>query len=1184
MVASVYFLLLTLVSIASTLARNFGEFPDSLHSFKSLAKQSRYLTAYACEGKTLKIECEEGELINLIRANYGRFSITICNDHGNTDWSVNCMSPTSLRVLHARCENRRSCSFNVSQEIFDSDPCPDTSKYLEAHYNCLGADLTTTTNRPNPPWLMTSQPSVWSTAKSITVRPPSVGPQPTTASPGPPTSSPAPTTPSTTTPAIKLPLQEEQEEPETTTQVPVPATFPARTHYTAVPVSSTTLEYLSPSASVPWQRENGMCGPAQSRGLFWNWTNGGEVFVQPCPEGATGVARWRCENGHRVPATPDLSECRSLWLTSLEYRINDGGDSITQIANDLSQVTDGRGLYGGDMLTTTKIMQEMAQKMSKDILTVPDQQQREAIVTELLHSVVKIGSNLLDTSQHASWHDLTYDEQMRVASSLLVGLEENSFLLADTVNREKTVTHAVKNILLSVRVLELRNVGAEVFPSASNIDEWRVGNDNWLQIQRAALLAANNEQRLVRLVFAEFDHLEEILRPQSPSPNTSKIINSKVISASLGKGRHIQLNEPVTICLKHLQTENVSSPVCVYWDYIQRYWSDEGCHVALTNNTHTVCQCNHLTHFAILMDVHTTDLMAPHQVALQIITYIGCIISILCLMLAVITFQIFRGLKCDRVTIHKNLCACLLIAELLFLVGISRTDQQFLCGAIAAALHFFFLCAFAWMFLEGFQLYVMLIEVFEAEKSRVCWYYTFGYGVPLLIVLTSCLIDPLSYGTNRYCWLRADNFFIFSFVGPVVIVILANVVFLSMAIYMMCRHSNTSVTMKSKEHSRLASASGKEESALQSKLQSHLAWLRGAIVLVFLLGLTWTFGLLYLNEESVIMAYIFTVLNSLQGLFIFVFHCVQNDKVRKEYRKLVRQHSWISKCLGCWESPPNVGVVSGKERRASLYAGNNSAPSHSTDSSTAHSHSPHATNYYLHRGWSSRSGKGAENSPSVGTNPQPTNISTHTLPENQVEVCVATLPYVKPCSRGFPPPNIPKSATTWGPLNKPFIWKNIKAYPHHAVSCELDPTEIPIQRPGSHTGRRAHSPWNHTYTEITVNAPLPIEDPVYEEIERERERDRDRGQVSDVSDEDGRRQSDMSRQSSRSYGDHRPLIPYSPSPAADRNFHSALDAAFQQRLKEQSAKTVAVLDGQRVVCHLQPTYMPRIVYPPYSEC
>lgn len=67
-----------------------------------VAEQPRYDTAYACEGKTLKIECKEGELIHLIRANYGRFSITICNDHGNTDWSVNCMSPKSLRVLHNR--------------------------------------------------------------------------------------------------------------------------------------------------------------------------------------------------------------------------------------------------------------------------------------------------------------------------------------------------------------------------------------------------------------------------------------------------------------------------------------------------------------------------------------------------------------------------------------------------------------------------------------------------------------------------------------------------------------------------------------------------------------------------------------------------------------------------------------------------------------------------------------------------------------------------------------------------------------------------------------------------------------------------------------------------------------------------------------------------------------------------
>ena len=56
-------------------------------------------------------------------------------------------------------------------------------------------------------------------------------------------------------------------------------------------------------------------------------------------------------------------------------------------------------------------------------------------------------------------------------------------------------------------------------------------------------------------------------------------------------------------------------------------------------------------------------------------------------------------------------------------------------------------------------------------------------------------------------------------------------------------------------------------------------WIRGAFILMILLGLTWTFGLFYMNEATVVMAYVFTVLNSLQGLFIFLFHIVKNEKV-----------------------------------------------------------------------------------------------------------------------------------------------------------------------------------------------------------------------------------------------------------------------------------------------------------------
>jgi adhesion G protein-coupled receptor L1 len=128
----------------------------------------------------------------------------------------------------------------------------------------------------------------------------------------------------------------------------------------------------------------------------------------------------------------------------------------------------------------------------------------------------------------------------------------------------------------------------EQFPSPASSDEW-LDSIGWLELPRGALLE-NSESGLVRLVFMAFDRLEEILQPRNLGheestvvsiaedvssngggglPSTS-LVNSKIISASLSKGRHIQLSEPVRMCLKHIKTENVSNPSCVFWDYTIR--------------------------------------------------------------------------------------------------------------------------------------------------------------------------------------------------------------------------------------------------------------------------------------------------------------------------------------------------------------------------------------------------------------------------------------------------------------------------------------------------------------------------------------------------------------------------------------------------------------------------------------
>lgn len=150
---------------------------------------------------------------------------------------------------------------------------------------------------------------------------------------------------------------------------------------------------------------------------------------------------------------------------------------------------------------------------------------------------------------------------------------------------------------------------------------------------------------------------------------------------------------------------------------------------------------------------------------------------------------------------------------------------------------------------------------------------------------------------------------------------------------------------------------------------------------------------------------------------------------------------------------------------------------------------------------------------------------------------------------------------------------------------------------------RSYSPWNHIYYEIKTDPESKRdEDPVYEEIEKRRERemrgvyegDRERDSDRELTEEELRLRRNTPRHSSRSYADHRPLIPFNTTVMADpeqKNFRTALNAAFRQRLKEQqNAQTVAVLDGETVVCHLQNEVPVNIdasgrgLYSRYSEC
>lgn len=63
--------------------------------------------------------------------------------------------------------------------------------------------------------------------------------------------------------------------------------------------------------------------------------------------------------------------------------------------------------------------------------------------------------------------------------------------------------------------------------------------------------------------------------------------------------------------------------------------------------------------------------------------------------------------------------------------------SQLPCKIMAVLLHFFFLCAFAWMLVEGLHLYSMVIKVFGSEDSKHFYYYAIGWGEYILQVLSA---------------------------------------------------------------------------------------------------------------------------------------------------------------------------------------------------------------------------------------------------------------------------------------------------------------------------------------------------------------------------------------------------------------------------------------------------------------
>ncbi|KAM9408682.1 adhesion G-protein coupled receptor G1 [Pholidichthys leucotaenia] len=359
-------------------------------------------------------------------------------------------------------------------------------------------------------------------------------------------------------------------------------------------------------------------------------------------------------------------------------------------------------------------------------------------------------------------------------------------------------------------------------------------------------------------------------------PDAYEIYERRMIGLSVRdkkiSGLKERINFTLTLTEEVKKDHNLS---CQFYNFSSKGFSEDGCTTEWERGQSEVtCSCDHLTYFSVLLV--PTDGDKNHQEILRYISLIGCSLSLFALVITVVLFFANRKIREDvSMKVHINLVVALILLNLHFLPNqkIAELSIPELCYYMALALHYSLLATFTWMALEGFHLYLLLVKVFNIYIRRYLLKLSVvGWGVPAIIVSLVVIIKRDIYGLvfmdssnsndTAMCYIKDDTVKITTMVGFFSLVFLFNMSVLGVTVrQVLCLHQSQKY--------------GPTEC---SRVKRNICTLLG---LITLLGMTWGMVFFLFGPLSTPFLYLFCILNSLQGFFIFLWFVMSLKKTKQ---------------------------------------------------------------------------------------------------------------------------------------------------------------------------------------------------------------------------------------------------------------------------------------------------------------
>ncbi|XP_052213545.1 adhesion G protein-coupled receptor B1-like isoform X2 [Dreissena polymorpha] len=605
----------------------------------------------------------------------------------------------------------------------------------------------------------------------------------------------------------------------------------------------------------------------------WPETAVGQVAQVKCRLGAKNIRSF----GYAVRNCTVRTDGTPVWETPItDVCIEFNPDAVSANLRSLAALTrDASGLHSDEIANITTLLEEFF------YFSVENH--------EIAVEMTMVVGNLLTANE-----SVIIESNSRNHSS-----ERLLWLLDEYVSKvatDSSVTIETENINLQVVNHTRPDLGFTYSPKLTESDRLTSSGIS-LILPSEALTSSTGNSRIQLMTFRS----SSFFIPLAEVPPQDVVLRQRVVSAVINGRKITNLSTPVEIKIQNIQ--DGENHTCVYWDERKRAWSTEGMVTFSQQGNQTHCLSHHLTSFAILLDPSPDVSLNDHERILTYISYIGCGISILGLTLTLISYSLFRCLNREKSgKILMNLSTSMLIMNVVFVVGSESSlslSGDVVCKAVAILLHYFLLSTIAWMLVEAINMYQALITVFAKYSGffmlKRCF---FAWGAPALIVIITAAVDIDNYKTSTsLCFLSQGNqvaFFV-ALLSPACLVLLIN-----FAIFIMVSR----VILRPKFKGQVNASSD----------SLNPAQIRGAFTVMTLLGVTWVFGPLAINEAKLVINYLFTILNSLQGFLIFVFRCCFNPEVRMSWVLLVKTGKFKRRKgpLSAYTSDTSSKVDSGK--------------------------------------------------------------------------------------------------------------------------------------------------------------------------------------------------------------------------------------------------------------------------------